>query len=50
MSINDFLYVWGSSIGIKNLAILYPGLIAADRIGWNFCKLLTTSLWILGLP
>ena len=36
------------SIGIKNLAILYPVVFIADRIGRNYGKLLTTGLWILG--
>ena len=40
----------GSSIRIKNLAKLYPGVFIADRISRNFSKLLTTGLWILGLP
>ena len=44
------LWVRDSNIGIKNLAILYPGVFIADRIDWNFSKLLTTGLWILGLP
>ena len=38
------LWVRGSSIGIKNLAILYPGVFIADRIGQSFGKLLTTGL------
>ena len=44
------LWVKRSSKGIKNLAILYPAVFITDRIGWNFGKLLTTGLWILGLP
>ena len=40
----------GSSISIKNIAKLYPGVLIADRISRNFSKLLTTGLWILGLP
>ena len=44
------LYVKGSSIGIKYLAVLYTGVFKADRIGQNFSKLLTAGLWILGLP
>ena len=43
-------WVRGSSIGIKNLAILYWGVFIVDWISRNFGKLLTTSLWILGLP
>ena len=46
----NLLWVRGSSIGIKNLAILYLGVFIADKIGLNFAKLLTTNLWILGLP
>ena len=42
------MWVRGSSIGIKNLAIVYPGVFIANRIGWNFYK--TNALWILGLP
>ena len=43
--------VWGrgSSIGIKNLAIIYAGVFKVNKIGQNFEKLLTTNLWILGL-
>ena len=44
------LWISGSSIGIKNLAELYPGVFIADRIGWNFGTLLIMGLWILGLP
>ena len=44
------LWVRRSSIGIKNLARLNPVVFIADRIGQNFGKLLTTGLWILGLP
>ena len=40
----------GSSIGIKNFAILYPGLFITGRMGQNFSKLSTAGLWILGLP
>ena len=42
--------VRGSSIVIKNLAILYPGLFIADKIRLNLDNLSTTSLWILELP
>ena len=39
------LWVRGSSIGIKNLAILYPGVFIADRASRNFDYLITTGLW-----
>lgn len=42
--------VRGSSIVIKNLAILYPELFIADKIGLNLDNLSATSLWILELP
>lgn len=44
------LWVRDSSIGIRNLAILYPGVLITDRIGRHFGKFLATGLWILGLP
>ena len=38
------------NIDIKNSAILYPVVFIADKIGRNYGKLLTTGLWIFGLP
>ena len=38
-----------SIIGIKIVAILYPGVLIAHIIGQSFGKLLKIDLWILGL-
>ena len=44
------LWVRGTSIIVKTIAILHPGIFIADKICENFSKLLTAGLWVLGLP
>ena len=34
----------------QKLGLLYPGVFMAERISQDFGELLTTGLWILGLP
>ena len=34
----------------QKLSLLYPGVFMAERISQNSGELLTTGLWILGLP
>ena len=40
---SKFIWVRGSSIGIKILVISYPGVFVTNRIGRNFGKLLATA-------
>ena len=38
------LRLWRSSLGIRNVSILYPRVYIADKVGQNLDKLLTTGL------